>query len=175
MTPATSPQADGKSVVNGKADVRCIKTSTRAGPADLGSAGWILDCHDYWVPNAAIAHLTETTANELGEHGVRVNAVCPGAIANSIFGHAAGLDSEEAQRTVDFMTTLLRDAAPILRVGWPADIAETVLRLASEASASVTGEAIAVDGGLLTGLAAPQRSDGKGGEVLELIRHSASQ
>ncbi len=50
--------------------------------------------HDYSAAKAAITHLTETTANELGEHGVRVNAVCPGAIATSIFGRAAGLDSE---------------------------------------------------------------------------------
>ena len=107
--------------------------------------------HDYSAAKAAITHLTETTANELGEHGVRVNAVCPGAIATSIFGRAAGLDSEDAQRTVDFMAAVLSDAAPIRRTGRPADIAETVLWLASDASGFVTGQAIAVDGGLLTG------------------------
>jgi len=130
--------------------------------------------HDYSAAKAAITHLTETTANELGEHGVRVNAVCPGAIATSIFGRAAGLDGEEAQRTVDFMATVLSDAAPIRRVGRPADIAETVLWLASDASGFVTGQAIAVDGGLLTGSLrrnAPMAS----GEVLELIRQSARQ
>ena len=89
--------------------------------------------HDYSAAKAAITHLTETTANELGEDGIRVNAVCPGAIATSIFGRAAGLDSEEAQRTIDFMTAALSDSAPIRRVGQPADIAETVLWLASDA------------------------------------------
>jgi NAD(P)-dependent dehydrogenase (short-subunit alcohol dehydrogenase family) len=130
--------------------------------------------HDYSAAKAAITHLTETTANELGEYGVRVNAVCPGAIATSIFGRAAGLDGEEAQRTVDFMATVLSDAAPIRRVGRPSDIAETVLWLASDASGFVTGQAIAVDGGLLTGSLrrnAPMAS----GEVLELIRQSARQ
>jgi NAD(P)-dependent dehydrogenase (short-subunit alcohol dehydrogenase family) len=130
--------------------------------------------HDYSAAKAAITHLTETTANELGEGGVRVNAVCPGAIATSIFGRAAGLDGEEAQRTVDFMATVLSEAAPIRRVGRPADIAETVLWLASDASGFVTGQAIAVDGGLLTGSLrrnAPMAS----GEVLELIRQSAKQ
>jgi NAD(P)-dependent dehydrogenase (short-subunit alcohol dehydrogenase family) len=130
--------------------------------------------HDYSAAKAAITHLTVTTANELGEHGVRVNAVCPGAIATSIFGRAAGLDSEEAQRTVDFMATVLSDAAPIRRVGQPADIAEMVLWLASDASGFVTGQAIAVDGGLLTGSLrrnAPMAT----GEVLELIRQAARQ
>ena len=130
--------------------------------------------HDYSAAKAAITHLTVTTANELGEHGVRVNAVCPGAIATSIFGRAAGLDTEEAQRTVDFMATVLGDAAPIRRVGRPADIAEMVLWLASDASGFVTGQAIAVDGGLLTGSLrrnAPMAT----GEVLELIRQAAQQ
>jgi NAD(P)-dependent dehydrogenase (short-subunit alcohol dehydrogenase family) len=130
--------------------------------------------HDYSAAKAAITHLTETTANELGEHDVRVNAVCPGAIATSIFGRAAGLDSEEAQRTVDFMATVLGEAAPIRRVGRPADIAETVLWLASDASGFVTGQAIAVDGGLLTG-SLRRNAPMARGEVLDLIRQSASR
>lgn len=105
---------------------------------------------------------------------MRVNAVCPGAIATSIFGRAAGLDSEEAQRTVDFMATVLSEAAPIRRVGRPADIAEAVLWLASEASGFVTGQAIAVDGGLLTGSLRRNALMARG-EVLDLIRQSARQ
>jgi NAD(P)-dependent dehydrogenase (short-subunit alcohol dehydrogenase family) len=107
--------------------------------------------HDYSAAKAAISQLTLTTANELGEFGVRVNAVCPGATATSIFGRAAGLDGEAAQRTVDFMAQVLSDAAPIRRAGLPADIAEAVLWLASDHSGYVNGQAIAVDGGLLTG------------------------
>src|SRR5262249_2760654 len=76
--------------------------------------------HAYSAAKAAITHLTETAANELGEDGVRVNAICPGAIATAIFGRAAGLDSEQAQRTVDFISGALGDAAPIRRVGRPA-------------------------------------------------------
>lgn len=107
--------------------------------------------HDYSAAKAAITHLTQTSANELGEDGVRVNAVCPGAIPTAIYGRAAGLDGEDAQRTVGFMTAALADAAPIRRAGRPADIAEAVLWLASDASGYVNGQAIAVDGGLLTG------------------------
>src|SRR5262249_12205767 len=127
--------------------------------------------HDYSAAKAAITHLTETTANELGEHGVRVNAVCPGAIATSIFGRAAGLDSEQAQRTVDFMATILSDAAPIRWVGRPADIAETVLWLASDLSGFVTGQAIAVDGGLITGSLRGNAPIGSG-EAPALTQHT---
>ncbi len=129
--------------------------------------------HDYSAAKAAIKHLTVTTANELGEHGVRVNAVCPGAIATSIFGRAAGLDSEQAQHTIAFMTAALSDAAPMPRAGQPADIAETVLWLASDAAAYVTGQAIAIDGGLLTG-SVRRNAPIKSADLLAMIRQSAT-
>ena len=53
--------------------------------------------------------------------------------------------------TVDTMTALLGDVAPIRRSGQPIDIAEAALWLASDASSYVNGQAIAVDGGLTTG------------------------
>ena len=122
-----------------------INTSSVAGLA-ANYAG-----HDYSACKAAIAHLTRTTANELGEHGVRVNAICPGGIATSIFARAAGLEGDAAQRTVEFMSAALGDMAPIRRAGQPLDIAEAALWLASDASSFVNGQAIAVDGGLTTG------------------------
>jgi len=103
-----------------------------------------------------------------------VNAVCPGAIATSIFGRAAGLDSEEAQRTIEFISGALSDAAPIRRVGQPADIAETVLWLASDSSSFVTGQAIAVDGGMLTGSLRRNAAMSRPA-ALDLIRQSARQ
>jgi len=130
--------------------------------------------HDYSAAKAAIRQLTVTTANELGEHGIRVNAVCPGAIATSIFGRAAGLDSEAAQRTVDFMTAALSDSAPIRRAGQPVDIAEAVLWLASDASVFVNGQAIAVDGGLLTGSLRRHRPV-SGDDLRALIRQAAEE
>ena len=107
--------------------------------------------HDYSACKAAIAHLTRTTASELGEQGIRVNAICPGGMATSIFARAAGLKGDEAQSTVDVVTVALSDMAPIRRSGQPLDIAEAALWLASDASSFVSGQAIAVDGGLTTG------------------------
>ncbi|MBO0831278.1 MAG: glucose 1-dehydrogenase [Actinobacteria bacterium] len=128
--------------------------------------------HDYSAAKAAIRQLTVTTANELGEHGIRVNAVCPGAVATAIFGRAAGLDSDTAQRTVEFMTAALSDAAPIRRAGQPIDIAEAVLWLASDASSFVNGQALVVDGGLLTG--SPRRNrPGSPDDMLALVRQAA--
>ena len=130
--------------------------------------------HDYSAAKAAIRQLTLTTANELGEHGVRVNAVCPGAIATSIYGRAAGLDGDEAQRTVEFISAALSEAAPIRRTGQPIDIGEAVLWLASDSSSFVNGQAIVVDGGLLTGT--PRRNRPVSTEDLfALLRQAAGQ
>jgi NAD(P)-dependent dehydrogenase (short-subunit alcohol dehydrogenase family) len=107
--------------------------------------------HDYSASKAAIIQLTRTTANELGEDGVRVNAICPGAVATAIYARGLGLDVETAQRTVAFMDTALSQAAPLRRTGTPVDIAEAALWLAGDGSAYVNGQAIVVDGGLLTG------------------------
>jgi NAD(P)-dependent dehydrogenase (short-subunit alcohol dehydrogenase family) len=107
--------------------------------------------HDYSAAKAAIAHLTVTAANELGEDGVRVNAICPGGIATSIFGRGAGLDADAAESTVGVIEAVLSDVAPMKRSGQPIDIAEAALWLAGDASSFVTGQAIAVDGGLVTG------------------------
>jgi len=122
-----------------------INTSSVAGLAANYSG------HDYSACKAAIAHLTRTAASELGEDGIRVNAICPGGIATSIFGRAAGLDGDAAQSTVETMAAALADIAPIRRSGRPLDIAEAALWLASDSSTFVSGQAIAVDGGLTTG------------------------
>jgi NAD(P)-dependent dehydrogenase (short-subunit alcohol dehydrogenase family) len=107
--------------------------------------------HDYSACKAAIIQLTRTAANELGEDGIRVNAICPGAVATAIYGRALGLDADTAGRTADFMSLALSDSAPIRRTGRPVDIAEAALWLAGDGSAYVNGQAIVVDGGLLTG------------------------
>lgn len=143
-----------------------INTSSVAGfRANMGG-------HDYSAAKAAIRQLTVTTANELGEHGVRVNAVCPGAVATAIFGRAAGLDGDAAQRSADFITMALSDVAPIRRTGQPADIAEAVLWLASDAASFVNGQAIAIDGGLMTG---PLRRNRATVDMLGLLRQAVEQ
>jgi len=105
-----------------------INTSSVAGlAANYGG-------HDYSACKAAIAHLTRTAASELGESGIRVNAICPGGVA-----------------TVDTVSVALADMAPIRRSGQPIDIAEAALWLAGGSSSFVSGQALAVDGGLTTG------------------------
>ena len=107
--------------------------------------------HIYSAAKAAIIHLTKSVANELGESGVRVNAICPGGIATPIFGKGMGLSPEQADYTIDLMKVRLAEGQPIKRSGLPSDIAEAALWLASDASSFVSGHALVVDGALTTG------------------------
>lgn len=105
----------------------------------------------YSVGKGAVVHLTKVAAYELGQHGIRVNCICPGGIATPIFGKVLGLSPEDADKTVDAMAQVMGGAQPIARAGLPLDIANAALWLSSDDSSFVTGHALVVDGGLTLG------------------------
>jgi len=107
--------------------------------------------HVYSAAKAAVIHLTRSVAMELGEHGVRVNCICPGGIATPIFGKSFGLSADRAEGTIPLIKGILETAQPIPRSGVPDDIARAALWLASDESTFVNGEALVVDGGLTGG------------------------
>lgn len=94
----------------------------------------------YSASKAAVAMLTKTAALEAAEHGVRVNAVAPGAIAGTDMTAAADADPAMAAQ---------RDAAvPLGRRGRPEDVADVVVFLLSDAARYVTGAVVPIDGAL---------------------------
>jgi len=84
---------------------------------------------------------------ELGDAGVRVNAICPGAVATPLLAGNPNADGAE----LDATRAAFADDTPIGRIGEPADLAAMALFLASDESSFVTGQAIAVDGGSTAG------------------------
>lgn len=111
--------------------------------------------HVYSGCKAAVVQVSKTVALEVGPSGIRVNAICPGGIATSIFGVGMGLPIPIADRAAKVMETALQELQPIKRSGLPEDIARTALFLASDDSSFVSGQAIAVDGGLTAGRERP--------------------
>ncbi|MEO1288589.1 MAG: glucose 1-dehydrogenase [Chloroflexota bacterium] len=109
--------------------------------------------HTYSAAKAGIINLTRSVATELGASFVRVNAICPGGIATPIFGRTFGLDIEKADKTEEVMKNILKRSQPIPRAGLPKDIADCAVFLASDMSTFITGQAIAVDGGITAGRA----------------------
>jgi|TARA_B110000483_G_scaffold127091_1_gene152577 NAD(P)-dependent dehydrogenase (short-subunit alcohol dehydrogenase family) len=109
-------------------------------------AGW--SPHTYAACKAAVIQFTKSVAIELAEENIRVNAVCPGAIATPIH---TGTTSEVWKERIKAVKKASADEQPIPRMGEPEEIAEAILWLASEKSSYVTGHALAVDGGATSG------------------------
>lgn len=112
----------------------------------------------YSACKAAVHHFSRCAAMELAPFFVRSNAICPGGIATSIFGSGLGLGTQVADQFAEVMKQHLANIQPTPRSGLPNDIAEMALFLGSDASSFVTGQSIAVDGGLTAG---PMASLGK--------------
>ncbi|MEM7339192.1 MAG: SDR family oxidoreductase [Actinomycetota bacterium] len=105
----------------------------------------------YSAAKAAVVHLTRCVAMELGEDGVRVNAISPGGIATGIFGKAMGMSDDDAEATTEKVKAALRGLQPIPRAGMPDDIADAAVFLASDESTFINGHDLVIDGGLVGG------------------------
>jgi NAD(P)-dependent dehydrogenase (short-subunit alcohol dehydrogenase family) len=105
----------------------------------------------YGAAKAAVNQLTKCVAMELGESGIRVNSISPGAIATGIFGKALGLSTEAADNTARMMREIFKTIQPIPRAGLPDDIAHAAVFLASDESTFVNGHDLVVDGAITGG------------------------
>ena len=100
----------------------------------------------YGTSKAGLMHLTKQQAAELGEVGIRVNAVSPGpvdtAMAKAVHSPAIRAD--------------YHDAIPLNRYGLEQEIAEVIWFLCSDRASYITGQTLAVDGGFdATGIGLP--------------------
>jgi NAD(P)-dependent dehydrogenase (short-subunit alcohol dehydrogenase family) len=111
--------------------------------------------HTYTVAKFGVIRLTKSVALELAERGIRVNAICPGAIATAIFSgiFPAEMPADLVERSPeDIVAPWLAAGIPLGKAGFPADIANAALWLASSESSFVTGQVLVVDGGLTAGV-----------------------
>ncbi len=95
----------------------------------------------YSASKHGVLGLTRTAAIEYAPAGIRVNAVCPGAIDTPIM-------DETFERFPGFRESLI-GFVPMGRLGRPAEVASAIAWLSSDAASFVTGESLAIEGGLL--------------------------
>jgi meso-butanediol dehydrogenase/(S,S)-butanediol dehydrogenase/diacetyl reductase len=91
----------------------------------------------YGTSKAALMHLTKQQAVELGNLGIRVNAVAPGPVETAMAQQVHSAD----------IRTSYHDAIPLGRYGTVTEIAAAVAFLCSEAASYINGQILAVDGG----------------------------
>src|SRR5918992_4443601 len=113
---------------------RIINTASIAGL--MGQDPRIVRTIAYNTTKGGLVNFTRALAAEWGQHGITVNAICPGFFP-----------SKMTRATLDKMSELLVETTPNRRLGNDEDLKGLAVLLASEASRHITGQAIAVDGG----------------------------
>jgi NAD(P)-dependent dehydrogenase (short-subunit alcohol dehydrogenase family) len=94
----------------------------------------------YVASKHGVVGLSKTAALEYAKAGIRVNAVCPGAIDTPMMGRITNHRADWAAK--------MASSEPVGRMAQPSEIAEVVVWLCSDAASFVTGHALAADGGI---------------------------
>jgi 3-oxoacyl-[acyl-carrier protein] reductase len=92
---------------------------------------------NYAASKAGVIGVTKSLAREMASRGVRVNALAPGFIASDM---TEAIPEEAKARMLE--------SIPLKRMGQPGDVAEAALFLASDGAAYITGQVLAIDGGM---------------------------
>ena len=120
------------------------------------TSGSIVNISSYWGLQAgarALAYstskgglimLTKALAQDTAADGIRVNAICPGAVDTPMLAAGAEAAGQEAQEFLDRVA----EFSPNGRITTPEEVAGLTLFLASDAASQITGTAIPIDGGL---------------------------
>lgn len=127
----------------------CIINNSSIAAHRINQGGYL-----YSGAKAAVSHLTRLAGVELGAHGIRVNAISPGAIATPIFWggsqRAQTLSEEENQQKLSKLQRNLANATPLPRSGLADDIATAAVFLASDEGSFVNCHDLVVDGGRIS-------------------------
>ena len=102
-----------------------------------GEVGASCEVH-YSVSKAGLIGLTKALAKEVGPSGIRVNCVSPGVIDTDMNAHLSAEDLEQ-----------LKTDTPLGKIGTCEDVCNTLVCLASDNSAFITGQIIGVNGGFI--------------------------
>jgi 3alpha(or 20beta)-hydroxysteroid dehydrogenase len=129
--------ADGGTIVN------TASYTAVTGMAAVGS---------YAATKHAILGLTRVAALELAPRGIRVNAMCPGAVDTAMSNPSLLDPDADPEETSKVLDGLYRKLVPLGRMGRPEEVARLALFLTSDDSSYITGQPFVIDGGWLAGV-----------------------
>jgi len=101
----------------------------------------------YTASKYAVLGITDAVSQEVGVDGIRVNALCPGAVNGALMQRVIAARAKAEAKSADQIIRTYTDKASLRRWVEPEEVAAAALFLASPASASITGERLRVDAG----------------------------
>ena len=125
-------QAVGRHLIEAKQPGAIVSVASTHGLVGLAQSS------TYGISKAGISHMTRMLAIEWAEQGIRVNAIAP---ASTVTPTRRNLSDPDKR---DFFVSRI----PMRRLGTPADMAEAIAWLASDKAGFITGQTLAIDGGL---------------------------
>lgn len=129
-----------------RAELRVMREQRRGAVVNISSVAGLDGINNSIVYNAskhAVVGMTKCAAMDMGPHGVRVNSIAPGATKTEM--------AEEYFRQIPDALPVVLKKIPLNRIANPAETAEAICWLLCDRSSFVTGQTLAVDGGMLAG------------------------
>ena len=123
---------------------RIINIASIAGKGYAGTSNAI-----YAASKGAVISLTKTAAQQLGPHGINVNAICPGVTRTALSEANLKVRAEKAGLSIAEMEKVRASVIPLGRPNDPEDIAAMAVFLASPGARNITGQSYNVDGGII--------------------------
>jgi NAD(P)-dependent dehydrogenase (short-subunit alcohol dehydrogenase family) len=124
-----------------RAEARAMKAAGGGSIVNVSSIAGVLTHRwmtAYCTSKAGLEMLTRCAADDLGEHGIRVNAVRPGLVETDLAAPLTG----NADARAEYLRRM-----PVSRIGAPDDVGQLVAFLLSEDASWITGQCVAVEGG----------------------------
>lgn len=106
------------------------------------------DFSGYCASKFGVIGLTQSLAREVGPAGVRVNAVCPGAVASEMNTDTMARDARLNGTSVAEVEERIIARTALRRLVQPGDVADAVVFLASDLASGITAESLSVTGGI---------------------------
>ncbi len=146
--------------VNAKGVFFCLQTVARTmiprrsgriiNIASIAGKGYVNTSNvAYAASKGAVISLTKTAAQQLGQHNINVNAICPGVTRTALSDANLRVRAQQEGLTLEAMERRRAEVIPLQRVNDPEDIAAMVVFLASPGARNITGQSYNVDGGLI--------------------------
>ncbi len=152
---------DETMAINVRGVILCLKHAIRAMRAG-GKQGSVVNISSlmglrgyplrsaYSASKFAVIGITQAVAHEVGQYGIRVNALCPGAVSGALMERVVAARAKaEGREPDDIIRTNYTDVAALRRWVEPEQVAEAALFLASDLSSTITAEYLKIDAGRL--------------------------